>query len=349
MRKGRLGWLAIGLMVLGVLMTKTMTTQAAAGTEGVQAVRVSVVPVINKYQVNKNTGFYDLEMQPGQKTELAMRLINNDTKPVTLNVQTTAASTSMMGQIQYSDVKQTYDPTLAHPLPNLVTIPKKYQKITIPAAKIATYHLPLTMPKQAFNGIILGAVRVQPDTKNTKKAGITNTYAYSVAVRLSNGKSTLPDLKMPSVTTSSESGETHVEPKFQNPKAAMLRNGTLDMRVTKQGQNRTLKSMQLNQSSVAPNSNFKARIPWNGAIAPGDYTMHATYTSTDPAFAAKKVWHFTRNFHVSTFQAAQYTLASMHIPWWVYVILVVILLLLIVIIVLLLKRKKKGADSSEKS
>jgi hypothetical protein len=304
-----------------------------------------VVPITNEYQVNKATMFYDLEMKPGQSTELKMKLINNGKSALTVRVRDAAATTTDNGSVDYTNLSTTYDPTLAYPLPTLIRIPKQYQQIQLPALSTATYHLPLTMPKKAFAGIILGGIRVTPVIQQTTKKAIQNTYGYTVAVRLSNGTDQLPSLRMRSVKTASSQNGATVNANFQNPKAGLLSNGKLDARVTKQGQNRTLKSLTLNQSSVAPNSNFTAKIPWNGSVAPGDYTLHATYTSTDPKFDNTKVWHFSQNFHVSAAQAVRYTLTAMHIPWWAYAIMVLILLLLIIIIWLLVKRRK-GADPS---
>ncbi|MFD1485887.1 DUF916 and DUF3324 domain-containing protein [Lacticaseibacillus baoqingensis] len=343
MRKALTGWLASGLMILGLGMMAPKMVHADA----VKAVPLSVVPITNEYQVNKATMFYDLEMKPGQHTELQMKLINNGKSPLTVRVRDTATSTTDAGQIDYTNLSTRYDPTLKYPLPTLIKIPKQYQEIKMPAETTATYHLPLTMPKQQFAGIILGGIRVTPVVNQTVKRGIGNTYGYTVAVRLSNGIDQLPSLRLKQVSVgSAASGGAEVRANIQNPKANLLNKGTLAARVTKQGQNRTLKSLTLNSSSVAPNSNFTARVPWNGSIAPGDYTLHATYTSNDLKFADQKVWHFTKNFHVSTVQAARYTLSAMHIPWWAYAIMIAILLLLIVLIWLLLKRRKGAKPSA---
>lgn len=321
---------------------------AADGNSNIQKVPLSVIPVQNEYQVNKNTGFYDLELQPGQKTQLQMKLANTDTKAIVVKMQAISSTTDNGSHISYAEPDKSKDNSLTHPLSSLIKIPKAYEKLTIPARTTALFHMPLTMPAQKFNGVVLGAIRVTPVVKASKTSGLHNTYGYSVAVRLSNGLGEQPDLRLTNLAVTHDFAGTNVDVSLQNFKAAMLRNGKLDTRVTKRGQNRTLKALQVNKASAAPNSTWTVSTPWDGAVAPGDYTMHVTYTTTDPQFSGTKVWKFSRNFHISTVDAARYNLTNLNIPWWVYAILAVILLLLIVVIILLIKRRKGDKRRVEK-
>ncbi|WP_054719059.1 WxL protein host-binding domain-containing protein [Lacticaseibacillus manihotivorans] len=125
------------------------------------------------------------------------------------------------------------------------------------------FHMPLTMPKTKFKGIVLGAIRVTPVVKESTKAGVNNTYGYSVAVRLSNGLSQTPDLRLNSVAVTHDFAGTNVDATLQNFKASMLRNGKVETRVTKRGQNRTLKALTVNKASAAPNSTWTVQTPWD--------------------------------------------------------------------------------------
>lgn len=348
MRKLKIRWLVMLFGVILAIAGFSHNVQAANSNPGIQAVPLSVIPVLNKYQVNQNTGFYDLEMQPGQKTELQMKLANTNSKAIVVKMQAIASTTDAGSHISYAEPDKSKDSSLVYPLSSLIKIPKSYEKLTIPARTTAMFHMPLTMPKSKFNGIILGAIRVSPVMKKSTKAGLHNTYGYSVAVRLSNGLSEKPDLRLNSVAVTHDFAGTYVNATLQNFKASMLRSGKVETKVTKRGQNRTLKALTINKASAAPNSTWTVKTPWDGAVAPGDYTMHVTYTTTDPQFSGTKIWKFSRNFHISTVDAARYNLTNLNIPWWVYVILAVILLLLIVVIVLLIKRRKEDKRRVEK-
>ena len=326
---------------IGVTMVHTLPVQAD-GTSNVQKVALSVIPVQNEYQVNTNTGFYDLEIKPGVKTTMKMKLVNRSAKQIVVKMQAITSTTSSSSHISYSNVTESRDSSLAYPLPSLIKIPKSYNNLKIPAYSTAMFYMPLTMPAKQFSGIILGAIRVSPVTKESKGAGIKNTYGYSVAVRLSNGISQKPDLRLKNVQVFNDISGTSVGATLQNFKASMLRSGKLNTRVTKRGQNRTLKAFEINDASAAPNSTWTVKTPWGGSVAPGDYTMHVTYTTTDPQFSGTKIWRFSRNFHISTVDAARYNLSQMNIPWWVYLILAIIFLLLIIVIVLLVKRRKEA-------
>lgn len=340
MRNVKKSWLVILFGALFALGGITQNVKAASSNGDMQQIPLSVIPVQNKYQVNANTGFYDLEMQPGQKTQLQMKLANTGAKTIVVKMQAIAATTNTGSQLVYSEAGKKPDSTLKYPLSSLIQIPKTYEKLKIPANTTALFHMPLTMPATKFKGIILGAIRVSPVTEAATKAGLRNTYGYSGAVRLSNGLSERPDLRLKDVTVTHDFAGTNVDTTLQNFKPSMLRNGTLETKVTKRGQNRKLKALTINKASAAPNSTWTVSTPWDGAVAPGDYTMHVTYISTDPQFSGTKVWKFSRNFHISTVDAARYNLTNLNIPWWVYAILAVILLLLIILIILLVKRRK---------
>lgn len=345
MRKIKTIWLSV-IAVFGLcVMFNAQSVQAKTNAE---AVPLSVIPVMNEYQVNKNTGFYDLEMKPGQKTEILVKLANSGKSAITVNLQMVSATTSDGSQVSYSNATKTYDSSNQHPLPTLFNIPKAYQNLKIPGYSTATFHMPMTMPAKQFNGVILGALRVTPVVKKSSTAGIHNTYGYSVAVRLSNGVVEKPDLKLTNVVVDNSYSGTSVDATLQNYRAAMLRNGKVETTVTKRGQNRVLKALTVNSASAAPNSNWTVKTPWEGTVAPGDYTIHVTYTSTDPQFSGTKVWKFSRDFHISTVEAARYNLSQMNIPWWIYLILGIILLLLIIMIILLVKRRKEAKRRVEK-
>ncbi|WP_179394124.1 WxL protein peptidoglycan domain-containing protein [Lacticaseibacillus absianus] len=348
MRRHRVGWLLALLLLLAPLSDQGRTAHAD-GTKGVQSVPLSVIPVTNTYQIGRNKGYFDLKMAPGQSTELQVKLANSGRDPLVVRVDATAASTNDSAQVDYTNTKTTYDATMKYPLPTLIKIPKSYQRLTIPARTTATYHLPLTMPSKAFDGVILGGLRVRPVTATTKQSGISNQYAYVMAVQLSNGTAARPDLTLKSVEVARVANQTTVNATLQNPEAALLLKGKIEARVTKQGQNRTLKSLVMNEASTAPNSRFTVKVPWGGAIAPGAYTLHLTYRSTDKQFFSPRTWTFTKNFQVTTLQAMQYTLAELHIPWWAYALLVLILLLLVIVIILLLKRRKGGKQRDKDS
>lgn len=348
MRKFTKSWLVVLFGAIFALSGISHQVKAADSNSNIESVPLSVIPVLNQYQVNKNTGFYDLEMQPGQKTQLQMKLANTGTKPLVVKMQAISAATDSGSHVSYSEAGKAKDNSLTYPLSSLINIPKSYQKLTIPARTTALFHMPMTMPKTKFKGIILGAIRVSPVVKSSRKAGLHNTYGYSVAVRLSNGLSEQPDLRLTNLAVTHNYAGTNVDVDLQNFKASMLRNGKLDTRVTKRGQNRTLKALEINKASAAPNSTWTVSTPWEGSVAPGDYTMHVTYTTTDPQFSGTKVWKFSRNFHISTVDAARYNLTQLNIPWWVYAILAVILLLLILVIILLIKRRKEAKRRVEK-
>ncbi|GEN94183.1 cell surface protein [Pediococcus ethanolidurans] len=327
----------------GVSVTK------AAGTSDVQAVPIGVTPVVNKNQISKGVSYYDLKLGAGKSTDLKLKISNISSKAVTVKLKATTAITNSNAVIDYGKIPKTVDSSMRYRLDKLIKIAPADRKITIPSKRAVLVTARLTMPDKKLNGTLLGALHVEPVTKKVKK-GLQSKYAFAVACMVTNGKQVKPDLKLNTVKAGVRLGQRVVTVNVQNYRASLLTKGHINTTITRQGQNRVLKHLVVQTAAFAPNTNFNLPVPWgSSAIAPGNYTLHMTYTSTDGQFAHKKTWKFNKDFHISAVQAARYNLGTLQIPWWIYVIIAFVVILLIVLIWLLLKRRKKEdkADDSK--
>lgn len=344
MSKRRWRWLGIIGMVMALWLTGMSSAAQAAD---VQAVPIGVTPVANKNQISKGVTYFDLKLAAGKSTDLKLKIANGSKKAVTVRVTPTTAMTNSNAVIDYSRVPKSVDSSMRYRLDKLIKLAPQDRKITIPAKKTVEVSAKLTMPAEDINGTLLGALHVAPVVKKSQQ-GLQSKYAFAVAVMVQNGQTVKPDLRLNDVKPGVRLAQRVVTANLQNFQPSLLSKGHIKATITRQGQNRVLKQTEVQTAAFAPNTNFNLPISWgNTVMAPGNYTLHLTYTSNDGQFDQEKVWQFDRNFSISATQAARYNLGTLEIPWWVYAIVGLIVVLLIVLIWLLLRRRKKGDKEDE--
>ncbi|WP_264371622.1 DUF3324 domain-containing protein [Schleiferilactobacillus harbinensis] len=88
--------------------------------------------------------------------------------------------------------------------------------------------------------------------------------------------------------------------RIQNRAPQLFRGMTINAKITKQGETKTIYQYKLKDGSMAPNSNFDAPILGDEkGIPAGDYTLTMTVQ------AEGKTWRFKRNFTVTDKEAAK--------------------------------------------
>lgn len=313
----------------------------------------SAVPVFsNDNQISHGVGYYDLGLKAGQVTKIKFKMINNNASASNkLTAKLVQGSTSDAGAMQYVAKGFPKDNTLKYPFTQLASINGKNSITeTLAPGKDKTYTVTLRMPSQKFDGAVSGAIVVTKGYDDDKSAGVANQVTYALPVYLEEGKVQLPDLKLNKINAGVYNARRAVSVNLQNYKPSSLSQGALSARVTKRGQSKTLKSLTLNQQSMAPNSNFNFKIPWGeDNFAPGDYTLYLTYKSNDSKFGKTKTWNFVKNFHISIGQAGLANYQTTRIPWWVWAIIWALIILIVALIVYLIykNRKKKREEEAD--
>ena len=171
----RLKLLAMASMLVMITFALTLTVYASGGIE--------VTPLLPGNQRAETTTFFDLNVQPGQEQELAIRITNSNAFEVSVTVEASIASTNRSGQIVYVSPEDVgYPPRRL--LTDMVQLPA--DQITIPPESRYDYIFTLTVPDEEFDGIIQGSVRAIRELTEEEAAvgGLVARYSHNTPIRL---------------------------------------------------------------------------------------------------------------------------------------------------------------------
>ncbi|RDX01498.1 cell surface protein [Listeria kieliensis] len=308
----------------------------------------SVNTILPTNQVDKTKIYFDLEMKPGQVQELSVVLTNAKNKAITIENHANTAITNDNGIVDYSQASPKLDRTLKYPFSKLAEVE---QTTTIPAHGQKTVKIKVTMPKESFDGIVLGGLHFKEQeskkqkTKNDENVQIENRYAYVIGVRLVETKKTVqPDLKLNAIKPSQINYRNVLKANLQNTKPVIIQDFKVDAKVTKRGKDQVLFQEKKENMRIAPNSNFNYGINWNNQeFKPDKYTLHLT------AWGSGKKWTFTKNFEIKRDEAAKWNNKAVELErdytmWYVIGGVILVLLLLIGVYVLGRKSRKKKEE-----
>lgn len=317
------------------------------GNQKAQASQLNfnVEAIIPENQVDKNKTYYDLRIEPGKMQDLKMMLHNSTDKDVSVELTAEAATTNLNGVVEYGKTKAKRDSTLKTSIGEIVTLSEENPVIPAKGSKEIT--LTVKMPTTDFDGVLAGGITVKETspttdkaTKETKGMAIENRYSYVVALVLHGKNETIPsELKLNKVKATQVNVRNVISANLQNTKAKYLNQLSVDAKITKKGENKTLYSVKKEQMQMAPNSNFNLPIPLNGAaLKSGKYTLKVKADSQGDT------WNFTRDFNISAEEAKKLNEQDVSIEkdnTWLYVLIGVILLAALLILLYLIMRKRK--------
>jgi hypothetical protein len=153
-------------------------------------------------QIDAQASQFDLLTVAGETQRLEILVENTGPEPISVTVETVAASTNRDGRLHYISAGF-LDETMAHPFSALAT--PEETLLEIPAYEARTAAVALTMPDEPIRGVVLGAIRLVrvPDPEDEGDgAGIVNQYSYVVGVRLrhaaalENREEVIPELTL---------------------------------------------------------------------------------------------------------------------------------------------------------
>src|SRR5699024_5050182 len=104
---------------------------------------------------------------------------------------------------------------------------------------------------------------------------IQNKYAYVIGLQLSESdEAVTPELNLTSVDPTLVNHRTAVVANLQNSRPALVENASIHARVFEENGTETIKEVQQDDISMAPNSNMDVVIDWkNEPLAEGNYRL----------------------------------------------------------------------------
>ncbi|WP_129690629.1 DUF916 and DUF3324 domain-containing protein [Gottfriedia acidiceleris] len=309
----------------------------------------SVKAIIPTNQIDHLKSYFDLKMSPGQKQDLKIEVFNNSKKEETIQANVTFATTNDNGLIDYSESNsKDADQSLKYPLTSLIKEPQK--EVVIPPGKSKVVSFSITMPKDEYNGVILGAAHFKKKIDDTEKSSksesikIKNEYAYVVGIKLSeNSKEVEPDLHLLDIKPKLVNYRTTIAATIQNSESSIVKDMSIDAQIFKKGSNKVLYSSKKTEMSMAPNSNFDYAIDLNNnPIEPGTYRLKMK------AIIGTQVWEWDELFTIGK-EAKELNNKAVEIKnnhYWIYIGGGLLLLIGIIGLIFFKKRKKEKTQSN---
>ncbi|WP_246574097.1 DUF916 and DUF3324 domain-containing protein [Leuconostoc miyukkimchii] len=319
----------------------------------------SVNTVIPDNQIDKSKTYFNLKLVPDQQQDIIVTLKNDTKKNITVEIGVNPAKTNSNGVVEYGKTNIKNDNSLTYPISDVVKGPSS---LVLPAgsSKNVTFHI--TMPKESFDGILLGGLTFQQKSSEVnqsdskKNTTIQNEFAYAVAILLrENDKVVKPNLSLISVKPGQENYRNVINAEIKNNQAVLLSEVKVDAKVYAKNSKKPVYTSIKHDMQIAPNSLFRYPISLNGTeMKPGEYTYHMKVTGKSNN--QSKTWQFTKQFKIEAKKAKALNQSDVDVNAntnntnWVYPLIALVLLVIVIIlliIVILLQRKKK-TDSGKK-
>lgn len=322
------------IFVLGLTTLGFESTSVSAAVNGGYALKVIGDSNDN---VNLDNESYVVTGDPGQKIELKLAIINQESSKRTFLYNANTAYTTDSGALGYNKTKVT-DPSLKFQTRNMIT-PNK-GTITIPGKSQATVTATLTIPKKSFDGYLMGGFNVSPykekakGTVSSNGTLLKNKFSYSIPIQTrQTGKDKVESkysvrTVKPNTVTSTNGQTPGVLANVHN--SANSYDGALNSEaiVTKKGDKSFKVKSSAGNQQIAPTSNYNYSISWcKKSLQAGDYHLKLTYKTA----GGIKSWVINKDFTITNSDAAKYNKLAGIKPnyMWLYILLAILALAII--------------------
>ncbi|ATF26298.1 MULTISPECIES: DUF916 and DUF3324 domain-containing protein [Brochothrix] len=304
----------------------------------------SVNAVIPDNQIDKEKSYFDLKVTPGEKQKLKVKLRNTTDKEIVINPHIQSAKTNKNGVIDYTPNKIKKDDTLKIAMEDVAKVP---EEVTVPPQSEKDLTIEVTVPKDKFDGVILGGIYLKEDTSKNKEedkendVAIKNEYSYVVALQMrQNDNKVKPMLHMNEVNPETQNARNVIVANIQNSEPMIISKLKIDATVNKKGSKDNLAILKKENLQVAPNSNFNIAVPLEG-----EKLEAGTYILNMKAESAGKEWQFKKEFSISADKATTMNEKDVTLeketPTMLYIFLGVAFLIVIAVVIYFIIRRNK--------
>lgn len=148
-------------------------------------------------QVLGTEGFFDINTEPNHANSMDLRIHNNSSEPLTLNVEKTNAYTAPNGGIIYELESDNEGSTLLEDAVRLSEYIEAEESLTIPAKESSDLHVHVTAPEMN-KGTLLGGIKLIKETqKNNDSSEISAESNTNFSQETANTKTIAIKLNLP--------------------------------------------------------------------------------------------------------------------------------------------------------
>ncbi|MEI5994505.1 DUF916 and DUF3324 domain-containing protein [Candidatus Enterococcus mansonii] len=306
----------------------------------------SVEANIPKNQIDKSQTYFDLKMKPEQEQDISITIKNSSDEAATFTIEPHIAVTNQNGVIDYSKELEK-DSSLNVGLTDVISGEEKYT-LAPKETKKAVFHL--KMPKESYDGIILGGFHIRKEQKDDKagekqSVQIKNQYAYVIGIKLrETDKSVQPELVLNNVKPALQNYRTVVTANIQNTQPVIINGLKVKAKISKENSDEVLHETEKQDMSMAPNSNFDFPINWNSQkLKAGTY--HLSLVAEDDK---EHKWTLEKTFKINGNESRKLNKEAVELEkdytMWIILAVIMIILLLIIIWMIVKKQNEKKLD-----
>lgn len=334
----------ISFILLGFICC-IVPMQAQADESGGTPAGFTVESVIPENQVDVTKSYFYLQVEPETEQVIQVKVRSKQEEPVTVKLAVHDAVSSSVGAINYAEAKPKLDESLKQPITELVKINDDQKEITVANFEEKIVEYTINTPKESFAGVKLGSLRFvkKDDSESDKKqTGVVPEYAYVIALMLTEDKETFnhgADLKLKDVDLKLSNGRKVVAANLQNDQPKVLQELKLQGQVKRKGETDVLAEYEMEDFSVAPNSNFDFEIPLGL-----ESFRQGTYVFTGEGQGDGRTWKWEQEFTIGQAKAEKVNEEAayqLRVPEWVPWVAAGLTTLFIGLIFYLIRRQKQ--------
>ena len=322
-----------------------------------------VQPNIPSNQVNMDSPWYDLLLEPGETQTLTMLITNLSGEELVVIPEISQATTTPFGKVDYVPNDIPLDSTVEHNMADLINVPKT---VVVPPSATSTLEMELQMPDEPFEGMLAAGITIseqesaseiddKPQITDVNHAGMVskNRFRFCVAILLRNELTRIsPDLNLIGAAAGHFNFRNVVNAHIQNPKARFLSGVEIYAEVMNKSTGAVVFDSAIGEPGVqfAPNSTMQFPVPLNGQrFVPGWYTIRVKAISPDEEWDLESDFEITEEEAIRL-NAEDLTIVNDDLHWemvlnGISILLTVVAIFLIVI--LMCRRAVQKAENDE--
>lgn len=268
-----------------------------------QGAGFAIAPVFPENQIG-NATYFDLLVQPGQKQDLEMKVVNLEDDTKKIKISPNAAFTNKNGVIEYSNYEIEKDDTAKYTIKEVISEP---QEVELQPKEEKNVTFQLSVPEGPFEGQILGGFQAkqvvkEEETESSEDTAfnIKNEYALVLGISLREQEEITikPELKLKNIKPVLEAGDATIAANIQNTQPVAFGNMKVDAKIYRDGENQVYQERVAENQTMAPNSNYDFMIPIKDeTLQAGDYRMKVV------AEAGDQKWEMEDTFTVKADEA----------------------------------------------
>lgn len=249
--------------------------------------------VLPSNQIDKDASYFDLKVKPNDEQTLVTQVKNESNKKIIIGVSVNNATTSSSGIINYSNQNKIKKDSVTR-LTDIIAAP---EKIVLKPFETKELKIKIKMPKKEFDGIVLGAIKLQEiDEKQNQEesydtVSIENKYAYVYTVSLrENNKKTKVDFSKNETFIKND----YIYISFNNDSEDIVSKVKIQTILKSTESDKVINSFSVDNYTMAPSSDISIPIFNKEQLSDGEYITNTKVT------VENKNWEFNSIFKVDS-------------------------------------------------